>query len=283
MKTKLISILLYAFVCSLLSCSQNTTEKEQEVSPKVNVTRPEEAFPLQQGLPETGMLNGEEIAYSLINGQAVFQSDILIKPDSINGAADLHTEGTGRSKVSSRWPNKIVYYAIDPALPNQARVTDAIAHWEANTPIRFVLRTTQRGYVLFRPGPGCSSNVGYIGSVQYINLSSMCTTGNTIHEIGHTIGLWHEQSRADRDVYVTINTANILPGYESDFQTYVQRGMDGFDYAGELDLSSIMMYGSYDFSRNGLPTMTRKDGSTFISQRQGLSALDINTVKSMYP
>jgi len=137
--------------------------------------------------------------------------------------------------------------------------------------------------VLFRPGPGCSSNVGYIGSVQYINLASTCTTGNTIHEIGHTIGLWHEQSRADRDSYVTINTDNILPGYESDFQTYVQRGMDGFDFAGGLDFGSVMLYSSYDFSSNGLPTMTRKDGSTFISQRQGLSILDINTVKSMYP
>jgi len=128
MKTKLTSILLCAFVCSSLSCSQIATEKERDVSPRVNVTRPEEAFPFQRGLPETGTLHGDKITYSLVGGQAVFQSDILIKPDSISTTADLHTEGTGRSKVSTRWPNKIVYYAVDPALPNQARVTDAIAH-----------------------------------------------------------------------------------------------------------------------------------------------------------
>lgn len=283
MKTKSAQLLLFAFVCGSMGCSQMPTEHGLEVSPKTNVSRPEEAFPFQRGIPKTGTLNGEEIIYSLIDGQAVFQRDILINPDSLHDAGDLHTEGAGRSKVSSRWPNKIVYYTIDPALPNTARVTDAIAHWEANTPIRFKPRTTQRGYVLFRPGSGCSSNVGYIGSVQYINLASSCTTGNTIHEIGHTIGLWHEQSRTDRDSYVTINTTNILPGYEADFQTYTQRGMDGFDYAGGLDFKSIMMYGSYDFSRNGLPTLTRKDGSTFSSQRQGLSAVDITTVNAMYP
>ncbi|WP_461043491.1 M12 family metallopeptidase [Spirosoma harenae] len=257
-----------------------------KISPIVNVAQPEEAFPNQGGTRQTGMLNGEKITYSLINGQAVFQRDILVSPDSINDSADVHTQairGTGRTKLSSRWPNKTVYYAIDPALPDLARVYNAIAHWESNTSIRFVLRTTQRGYVLFRPGPGCSSNVGYAGGLQYINLANTCSTGNTIHEIGHTVGLWHEHTRADRDTYITINTANITSGYETDFQTYEQRGMDGFDYAGGLDFGSIMLYGSFDFSRNGLPTITKKDGSTFIGQRQSLSAIDIATVQSMYP
>ncbi|WP_332368614.1 M12 family metallopeptidase [Spirosoma telluris] len=194
----------------------------------------------------------------------------------------MHTEGTGRTKTSSRWPNKVVYYSIDPALPNQTRVTDAIAHWEANTPIRFIQRTTQRGYVLFKTGSGCSSSVGYSGGLQYVNLASGCTTGNTIHEIGHTLGLWHEQARVDRDTYVTINTANIITGYETDFQTYAQRGQDGFDYPSGLDFGSIMLYGSYDFSKNGQPTMTKKDGSTFIGQRNGLSPTDIYTILTMY-
>ncbi|WP_460968172.1 M12 family metallopeptidase, partial [Spirosoma migulaei] len=49
------------------------------------------------------------------------------------------------------------------------------------------------------------------------------------------------------------------------------------------DFGSVMLYGSYDFSKNGLPTMTKKDGSTFIGQRQGLSATDIKTIGYMYP
>ncbi|GAB3962281.1 Dot/Icm T4SS effector LegP [Spirosoma harenae] len=250
------------------------------------MSRPEEAFPNQVGVSKTGLLNGQKINYRLIGDQAVFESDILLSSQELQAPTNTGTEvvdGTGRTKASSRWPNKIVYYSIDPSLPNQSRVTDAIAHWEMYTPIRFVQRTTQRGYVLFRSGTGCSSNVGYSGGLQYVNLGSGCTTGNTIHEIGHTIGLWHEHTRADRDTYVNINTANIQTGYEADFQTYVERGQDGFDYAGGLDFGSIMLYGSYDFSKNGLPTITKKDGSTFVGQRTGLSPVDVNTVLSMYP
>ena len=70
-----------------------------------------------------------------------------------------------------RWPNCRVPFTIDPALPNQARVTEAIAHWEANTSFRFPARTTETDFITFRPGSGCSSQVGRRGNQQFVNLA----------------------------------------------------------------------------------------------------------------
>jgi hypothetical protein len=43
-----------------------------------------------------------------------------------------------------------------------------------------------------------------------------------------------------------------------------------------------MMYGSFAFSKNGLPTITKKDGSTFSVQRNGFSVGDRATFNTMY-
>lgn len=193
------------------------------------------------------------------------------------------TESTFVDEFKKRWPGGVVYYSIDPALPanKQAWVTGAISHWETNTKLTFVARTTQANYVYFTPGSGCSSSVGMTGKRQNITLGN-CSLGSTIHEIGHAIGLLHEQSRADRDDYIIINTDNIEDGKEHNFQTYVERGLTGGE-TGALDFGSIMMYPSSAFSSNGKPTITKLDGTTFTAQRNGLSAGDLTGIKYLYP
>ncbi|UOG76626.1 M12 family metallopeptidase [Hymenobacter tibetensis] len=258
---------------------------DKEVSPDSNPTsaatqdaKAEEAYPGQTGAIRTGYLSGQPIAYQEVNGENVYEGDILLTSEQVNDRV-AHPESAGRN--SGLWPSGIIYYTIDGALPSKNRVTDAIAHWEANTTIRFVQRTTQTAYVTFRVGSGCSSNIGRLGRVQYINLASGCSTGNTIHEIGHALGLFHEQTRTDRDNFVTINTGNIESGYENNFAKYTALGYTGTDF-GPLDFGSIMMYGSYSFSSNGQPTIVKKDGSTFNIQRTGLSAGDKSGIDTMY-
>lgn len=55
------------------------------------------------------------------------------------------------------------------------------------------------------------------GGVQEISLqdseAGTCMTLNTVvHELLHSVGLYHEQSRADRDNYITVQYSNMAQG-----------------------------------------------------------------------
>jgi len=245
---------------------------------------------LWQGCIELGSVEEVEREAAIIRARSEAQeSNGVSIPQADQSAAaddDGVQHGIGLPQSSSYlWTNGRMAYVINANLPNTSRVTSAIAHWTANSGMRFVQRTAANAaqypnYVEFVRNPGAnwsSSQIGMRGGRQLIRVSDAASTGTLIHEIGHAFGHLHEQSRSDRDSYVRINWQNITSGFESNFQK--QPGMT--DYY-EYDYASIMHYPTWAFSKNGQPTIVPTRRGVSIGQRSALSYGDRLTNAKMY-
>jgi hypothetical protein len=237
--------------------------------------------------PREGWISGrtferKKVKYSPINGKAIFEGDILLGTiEQLQSSSETSPTAIGLTGEQFRWPNATIPYTIDPDFPNSNRVTEAIAHWHEKTSIRLVERTDETNYVSFVvQDDGCHSTVGMRGGQQIINLCPNCTRGNAIHEIGHTVGLWHEQSREDRDRFIRIDFANIIPEAVHNFDQQITDGDD----IGPYDYCSIMHYPQSAFPiRPGLITIVAlQAGAECMGQRNGLSEGDIAAVREMY-
>lgn len=231
---------------------------------------------------EDGRQSAGEDGYTIVEG------DIVLGPEEMVAARsetndDGKTFGLVVNDPNKLWPGRRVPYVIENGFEPAAvtKIKAAMDEWTKKVKFTFVARTTEKDFISFHADPknACNSRIGRVAGGQIINLPKAPSTCPA-HEIGHAIGLFHEQSRGDRDKYIKINIKNVKPGFEGNFAAQVR----GAEYVQPYDFASIMHYGPFFFAADPkVPTITKLNGSTTgFGQREALSKSDVESVDIVY-
>jgi Astacin (Peptidase family M12A) len=102
-------------------------------------------------------------------------------------------------------------------------------------------------------GGSHSDQVGREGGKKEIFANAGAGVGTMLHEIGHSLGLYHEQARPDRNQFVTIHEDAIADGEQGNFD---KKSKGDVLLPTSYDYGSVMEYGRTSFSKNGDPTLT---------------------------
>jgi len=163
--------------------------------------------------------------------------------------------------------------------------------------IDFILRTTEDEYITIQNDGGCSSFIGRVGRFfsggsQSMNIGWCVNAPASIqHEMMHAMGFYHEQSRIDRDEYVSIHSENIIEAALGNFD----KSSSVNSLESPYDFCSVMHYSPGAFAKIfGQVTISMQDGhdgctesqfSSFSSpfgQRFGPSDVDVQQIRQVY-
>jgi hypothetical protein len=165
------------------------------------------------------------------NGIGILDGDTFLAPEVTPG---------GRIAIdkfinSKPWTNGIIPFVINSDIPDKQSILDAMAYVQSVTPIKFKPVTvnpngviTDANYLRFLKAPAsadsCYTFSGMLPTSspifknlyldgkyhgQPVVVASWCHKPSLVHELGHDLGLWHEQKRCDRDQYINLIWSNI--------------------------------------------------------------------------
>jgi hypothetical protein len=176
------------------------------------------------------------------------------------------------------WPNARVPYTLDPNFDNnqRAEVARALDNYHSKTCVRFEPRQGgDNDYVeIQRDDNTCGlANVCRNGGAQFARFGGSCISSGTMtHELGHTLCFGHEQTRPDRDDYISWNTNICEP-----------HGRDNANDFTTLDLMydyvSLQHYEGECYNGCIIP---RISGVTKCGSGGDLSVLDVEKINAFY-
>ncbi|EYC02614.1 hypothetical protein Y032_0099g3207 [Ancylostoma ceylanicum] len=212
--------------------------------------------------------------------------DILLTRDEARELIEDEEEELSRHKRQAQRRNASnenlwvdgVKYVFDPNASQKLKdgFTLAVNAWQKDTCINFTLVQTREevkgeDYLYVTTDEtdpkGCLSHVGKLGGYQPIFLGDGCESfPHAAHEVGHALGMYHTQTRHDRDKYIHLKDDNIEEEYKEQYLKLTEEKNENYGFP--YDYGSIMHYGSsvenpwmVPFDANYKTTM----GSPFIS------------------
>ncbi|KAL0936404.1 Zinc metalloproteinase nas-5 [Colletotrichum truncatum] len=200
-----------------------------------------------------------------------------IFPLSIANRSEIEAiplEKRGAMAAYQMWAGAEIPYILEK-LPHDLSesIRGAMRQWEQSTCIRFLPKKDQGAWVNFKkydegcyaqglgsPGigerivnldyPDIWEKIGALGTYK-----ACMEAGTPGHELGHVIGLAHEQQRPDRDQYIRILTDRI----QEDFLDQFTIDSDA-DTSVPFDYNSIMLYDTKAFAKTNRFTWLTGEG-----------------------
>lgn len=274
-------LFFFIFLAMFLSCNKH----DKVVASLNHIDYHEEYIPIGE-VEEVPLGNGEFV-YLDLKDSTYFLGDMLFSKEQIESFSCPETKAAFRTETSARWSGVVKYY-ISSGFTTAAESTIHSGVSMIESAVKSITfqessSSLSSNGIVFHPTD--STNNSDVGK-QYLNDINLqydiSSSGSVAHEIMHSLGYFHEQSRTDRGSYILINSSNIISGKEHNFQTFSQQGYAGKNF-GAYDYLSIMHYGSWAFAANpSIPTITKLDGSTFNSQRTYLTNGDLAALDRLY-
>ena len=182
----------------------------------------------------------------------------------------------GVGNAANLWPVNggiiEVPYVINRSFEDSSRVKTAMDYWERSGFVKFKPFIEGNNVVEFISSEQTRSNIGKKTGYQSVQVESDKEAGNIAHEIGHLLGLFHEQCRSDRTKYISISCED-----DKNYKFAKLITNDAED-VGEYNLYSIMHYSVDDC----MTCLVKNLPPNIPGQRDSVTLGDFFAIKILY-